>query len=68
MQDKIDKLTAQKTTYTEKIKKIDEEVKALEEQLNNSRIDEITAKMTSTGLSVDEVLEAIEKAAAEKAQ
>lgn len=66
LQDKISKLEEQRKTLAGKISDIDKEVKKLEEELNNSRIDELAAKLQSTGLSVDEALAALDEAASAK--
>lgn len=59
--EKISTLTAQKEKYTQKIADIDEELKKLQEELNNSRTEEVMSAIASSPYSIDQVLEMLKK-------
>ena len=57
MQSKLEKLKEDQVKYTQKLQVIDDQIKQLEEELNEQRVDEVMAEITAQGLTIDQALE-----------
>ena len=57
LQSKLEKLKEDQVKYTQKLQLIDDQIKQLEEKLNEQRVDEVMAEITAQGLTIDQALE-----------
>ena len=57
LQSKLEKLKEDQVKYTQKLQVIDDQIKQLEEELNEQRVDEVMAEITAQGLTIDQALE-----------
>lgn len=57
LQSKLEKLKEDQVKYTQKLQLIDDQIKQLEEELNEQRVDEVMAEITAQGLTIDQALE-----------
>ena len=56
-QSKLEKLKEDQVKYTQKLQVIDDQIKQIEEELNEQRVDEVMAEITAQGLTIDQALE-----------
>ena len=57
LQSKLEKLKEDQVKYTQKLQVIDDQIKQIEEELNEQRVDEVMAEFTAQGLTIDQALE-----------
>ena len=57
LQSKLEKLKEDQVKYTQKLQVIDDQIKQLEEELNEQRVDEVMAEITAQVLTIDQALE-----------
>ena len=57
LQSKLEKLKEDQVKYTQKLQVIDDQIKQIEEELNEQRVDEVMAEITAQGLTIDQALE-----------
>lgn len=57
LQSKLEKLKEDQVKYTQKIQAIDDQIKQIEDELNEQRVDEVMAEITAQGLTIDQALE-----------
>jgi Arc/MetJ-type ribon-helix-helix transcriptional regulator len=57
LQSKLEKLKKDQVKYTQKLQVIDDQVKQIEDELNEQRVDEVMAEITAQGLTIDQALE-----------
>lgn len=57
LQGKLEKLKEDQVKYTQKLQVIDDQIKQIEEELNEQRVDEVMAEITAQGLTIDQALE-----------
>ena len=57
LQSRLEKLEEDQVKYTQKLQVIDDQIKQLEEELNEQRVDEVMAEITAQGLTIDQALE-----------
>lgn len=56
-QSKLEKLKEDQVKYTQKLQVIDDQIKQIEDELNEQRVDEAMAEITAQGLTIDQALE-----------
>ena len=57
LQIKLEKLKEDQVKYTQKLQLIDDQIKQIEDELNEQRVDEVMAEITAQGLTIDQALE-----------
>lgn len=57
LQSKLEKLKEDQVKYTQKLQVIDDQIKQIEDELNEQRVDEVMAEITAQGLTIDQALE-----------
>lgn len=67
IQGKLDKAFEQKAKYTQKLADLDKTIKELQEDLEKSKLSLLTESLEENHLSVDEAIDALNKAGQAKA-
>ena len=57
LQSKLEKLKEDQVKYTQNLQVIDDQIKQIEDELNEQRVDEVMAEITAQGLTIDQALE-----------
>lgn len=57
LQSKLEKLKEDQVKYTQKLQLINDQIKQIEDELNEQHVDEVMAEITAQGLTIDQALE-----------